>query len=317
MSPTGPAPLFSAVIPTYNRAQKAARAVESVLAQTVKDYDVWVIDDGSTDATAEVLAPFFDRIHYVAQANRGVAEARNRGIQESGGKYIAILDSDDRWRPPKLAAISRAIQAYPRAGLFYSQWEVVNEAGEGLWVDRSRQVKGSAYHTLLKGDFLAASSAVMSRECLEKVGGFDPAMEPCEDWDLWLRISREYEIRLVPEALVAFEHIPQNKATSNINKWLTAHDRVIEKAFAADPTLSAANRQEVKANLEYVKGRVCLQPGSEGAALDHFRQAVSLQPSLLKARWYCLVLSFPRLRHLLPLALRRRMRLHDEIEEMH
>jgi glycosyltransferase involved in cell wall biosynthesis len=311
MSSVGSAPLFSVVIPTYNRAQKVMRAVESVLAQTVTDYDVWVIDDGSTDATAGALVPYLGRIHYVAQANQGVAAARNRGIGASAGKYVAILDSDDRWLPPKLATISRVIQDYPEAGLFYSQWDVVNEAGERLWVDRSRQVAGSAYQALLKGDFLAASSVVMRRECLESVGGFDSTMEPCEDWDLWLRISRKYEIRLVPEVLVAFEHTPQNKETSNIHKWLSAHDRVIEKAFAADPALSASNRREIEANLAYVKGRVCLQAGAEREARRYFKQAISIRPLLLKAQLYYGVLSSATLRRLLPPAIRKRLRLED------
>jgi GT2 family glycosyltransferase len=306
-------PLFSVVIPTYNRAVKVVRAVESVLAQTLADYEVWVVDDGSSDDTAQRLAPYQERIHYLRQANGGVAAARNRGIQASSGRYIALLDSDDRWHPHKLAAMARAITAYPQAGLFYSQFEAVDEAGQRLWVDRSRVVRGSAYHTLLRGDFLATSSAVIQRECLDFAGGFDPLMTPCEDWDLWLRISRKYSLHLVPEILVAFEHIPHDKLSSNTRAWLAAHDRVIEKALAADPALGADVRRAVRANLAYVKGRVCLQGGGEQEALAFFRQAAALQPALLKAQWFALVLSSPRLRRLLPRAVRRRMRLPIEI----
>ena len=327
MSSTAAPPLFSVVIPTYNRAAKVVRAVESVLAQTCSDYDVWVIDDGSTDTTPHSLAPYLDRIHYIQQANGGVAQARNRGMQASRGSYIALLDSDDRWHPQKLAATARAIAAQPRAGLFYSQWEVVDQTGARLWVDRSRDASSSpkggdasssppAYLTLLKGDFLATSSAVIQRACLEAVGGFDAHMSPCEDWDLWLRISRQYPIQYIPEILVAFEHTRRDKLTSNIQPWLAAHDRVIAKAFAAHPTLSAQVRRAVLANLEYIKGRVCLQAASEGQALLYFRQAVVIQPTLLKAQGYVLVLSSPRIRRLLPLALRRRMRLPAELGEV-
>jgi glycosyltransferase involved in cell wall biosynthesis len=313
LSLTASNPLFSVVIPTYNRAAKVVRAVESVLAQTLANYDVWVIDDGSTDDTADRLSVYMDRIHYVTQVNAGAALARNRGIQESTGKYIALLDSDDRWRPQKLQSISEGIRNDPEAGLFYSQYEVVNEAGRRLWVDRSRAVRGSAYLNMLKGDFLATSSAVIDRKCLEIVGCFDPLLQPCEDWDLWLRISRKYTLRLVPEILVAFEHTPQQKATSNAQGWLAAHDRVIEKAFAADPGLDITVRQALRAQLAYIKGRVCLQSGSEPEALEYFNQALSMQPSLLKARIYALVLSSPRIRRLLPMVLRRRMRLPAEI----
>lgn len=307
-------PLFSVVIPTYNRAAKVVRAVESVLAQTLSDYDLWVIDDGSRDDTAQRLAPYGDRLHYVAQANGGVAQARNRGMQASTGQYIALLDSDDRWHPQKLATVARAIAAQPQAGLFYSQWEAVSETGQRLWVDRSRGVRGSPYRALLMGDFLATSSAVIKRASLQAVGGFDGSLTPCEDWDLWLRLSRQFSIHYIPEILVAFEHTPHNKATSNASGWLAAHDRVIEKALAADPQLSARARQAVRANLAYVKGRVCLQSGDEPQALGYFRQAAAAQPGLLKARWYALVLSSPRLRRLLPLSLRRRMRLPAELE---
>jgi GT2 family glycosyltransferase len=316
MSPARPSPLFSVVIPTYNRAGKAVRAIESVLAQTLTDYDIWVIDDGSTDATAERLAPYLDRIHYIRQANSGVARARNRGIQESSGSYIALLDSDDCWSPHKLESFFTAIQAHPQAGLFYSQYEVVDETGRRLWVDRSRAVAGRAYSTLLKGDFLAASSAVIQRACLETVGTFDPAMVPCEDWDLWLRISRSATLLLVPEVLVFFEHTQQAKETSNTHAWLAAHDRVIEKAFAADSTLGEADRRTVQANLAYVKGRVCLQANAEREALGYFRQAASIQPTLWKAQIYFWVLSSPHFRQLLPAVLRRRMRLPDEIGDV-
>ncbi len=305
------------VIPTYNRAAKVVRAVESVLAQTLADYDIWVIDDGSTDNTAQRLAPYRERVHYIQQPNGGVAQARNRAMWASGGSYLALLDSDDRWHPQKLAAVARAIAAQPQAGLFYSQSEVVNEAGERLWVDRSRGVRGSPYRALLMGDFLTTSSVVMKRTCLEAVGGFDAGLTPCEDWDLWLRISRRHAIHYIPELLVAFEHTPRNKATSNAQAWLAAHDRVIEKALAADPGLSPELRRAVRANLAYVKGRVCLQAGSEEQALGFFRQAAELQPALLKAQWYAWVLASPRLRALLPLALRRRMRLPAELGELH
>ncbi len=309
MIPTGSGPLFSVIIPTYNRAQKVVRAVESVLAQSLADYDVWVIDDGSTDATAERLLPYLDRIHYVAQANSGVAGARNRGIHESAGKFIALLDSDDWWYPQRLASLAEAIRAYPEVGLFYSQWEVVNEAGEQLWVDKSRNVVGSAYYTLLKGDFLAASSAIINRECLDQVGVFDPLMEPCEDWDMWLRISKRYSIHLVPQELLAFEHSAKDKITTNTQRWLDAHDRVINKAFAGDPALSQETRRAVLANIAFVKGRICLQAGGEPEALHWFQQAIAIRPTHLKAHLYLLIFSVSWVRRWLPQPVRTRLRL--------
>jgi glycosyltransferase involved in cell wall biosynthesis len=308
---TDPNPLFSVVIPTYNRAAKVVRALESVLAQTWKDYDVWVVDDGSTDQTAEALAPYLDRIHYRQIPNSGAAGARNQGIQESRGSYIALLDSDDTWRPTKLEAFAGAIQAHPEAGLLYSSIEVVDEAGQWLRVNQARAMQGSAYLPLLMGNFLAASSCVIRRACLEGTAPFDPAMAPCEDWDLWLRIARGCPIEFVPGALTRFEYTAADKITSNTAAWLEAHDRVVAKAFRLDPSLTPQVRQAVLAQTAVTKGRICLEAGDERQALSWFNQAAALRPTLLKAQVFRLLCAAPGLRRALPAALLRRLHLPE------
>ncbi len=305
-------PQFSVVIPTYNRAHKVVRAVGSVLAQTISDYDVWVIDDGSTDQTGELLEPYRDRIHYVCQANAGAAGARNHGILASSGQFVAFLDSDDRWAPDKLEAVAAAIRMAPDTGLFYSQCEVVDEAGNLLWIDRSRRIESSAYRPLLLGNFLATSSAIVRRDALEWVGEFDSTLEPCEDWDYWLRLSRRFPITLVPQPLVIFEYSSADKMTARTQHFLEAHDRVIEKALRLDPSLDLQTRQAVLANIAYVKGRICLEACDNRGAAAWFGQAVSYQPGLLKAHIYRALAAAPWLRQILPLAVRRRFRLPDQ-----
>lgn len=293
-------PLFSIIIPTYNRALKVARAIESVLSQTFTDYDIWVIDDGSIDQTAQHLKPYLDRIHYLFQENGGVASARNLGVQQSSGRYVAFLDSDDRWYPHKLAIISAMIQTHPEIGLFYSQCVVVDETGESLWVNKSKAAYNNTYLALLMRDFITLSSAVVRRDCLEYVGKFDTTMVPCEDWDLWLRIVIKYPIYLVPEILVLYEHSDQSKLTSNTLNWLNAHDRVIEKAFTRDPTLKQNIRQMVLANMAYAKGRIWLNAKEDREALRWLNQAIFLKPIFLKAHLYRILLTVPKLRSLLP-----------------
>jgi glycosyltransferase involved in cell wall biosynthesis len=291
-------PLFSVIIPTYNRALKVIRAIESVLSQTFTDFDIWVIDDGSTDPTAQQLEPYLNRIHYLFQKNGGAANARNLGIQQSSGKYVAFLDSDDRWYPQKLASIAAAIRTQPETGLLYSQCDVVNGAGKKLWVDQSRAAHKNAYRSLLMGDFITASSTVVRRTCLEHVGKFD----------LWLRIAREYPIYLVPKILVLFEYSNPDKLTANIQGWLNAHDQVIEGVFNRDPTLPQDFRQTIRANIAYVKGRVCLEANADREALYWFNQALSLKPVLLKAQIYRILLTQPGLRRFLPQPVLRRLR---------
>lgn len=311
MSSPAPQPLFSVIIPTYNRAEKVVRAVQSVLAQTFSDYEIWVVDDGSTDGTEQALSPYLERIHYLPQENCGAAAARNTGLQHSTGKYVAFLDSDDWWYPQKLQAISSALHSHPEVGLFYSPCEVVNEEGERLWIDYSRSVQGSGYLPLLMGDFLALSSAVVKRECLARALAFDPAMVPCEDWDLWLHIARSYPIYLVPEVLVRFEYASNSKLTANTRAWLAAHDRVVEKIFAEDPTLSPDMQRSIRANSAYVKGRICLEASDDQEAARWFAQAVKLSPGLAKAHLYRLLCSMPTIRRWMPGKVLRRLRFPD------
>ncbi len=305
-------PFFSVIIPTYNRAAKVVRAVESVLAQTFESYDIWVIDDGSTDATAAALQPYLERIdhlHYLVQPNSGVAVARNRAIQESRGKWIALLDSDDAWRPSKLADFAREIQAHPEAGLFYSSIEVIDEAGRFLRVNHSRAVRGSAYHAMLKGNFLAISSAVVRRDCFDAAGLFDTHLKFSQDWDLWIRITRRFPIQFVPGNSTLFETATSGKKTSDKQGWMQAHDQILEKAFRDDPSLTPTLRQEIQANIAVVKGRILLEAGDERQALPWFTQAITLQPLLFKAHLFRLLCRHPALRASLPAALLRRLHL--------
>lgn len=303
-------PLFSVVIPTYNRAAKAVRAVRSILAQTLASYDIWVVDDG-TDHTEEALRPFDGRMHYQRGPGAGVAAARNLGIASASGAYIAFLDADDWWHPHKLERTAEAIRRWPEAGLFYCRIECVSASGETLWRPRIRDVGGNGYPALLEGDFVANSAVVVKKECLERVGGFDTTLSGCEDWDLWIRVARLYPIRLVPGVLVRYEYLSEGSFTSRHRPWLEAQEAVITKALAADPALSPAGRRRIRAGSAYCKGRTCLGARDDMGALREFRQAVALHPAHWRAWLYIGVLSAPRLWRRLPRRLKRALRLPE------
>ena len=293
-------PLFSVVIPTYNCADKVTRAVESVMAQTFKDYEIWVIDDGSTDDTRAALGPFSNQLNYVYQANSGVAAARNRGIRHARGDYVAFLDADDQWYPQKLERVAQAVQSNPDVGLCYSQVDFCGRDGSMLWTYHSQDSGVSNYRALLETDYVMTSSAVVRKSCFAQVGEFDDALSPCEDWDMWIRIARAFPIRLIPETLVAYEYMGAGSLTSGHLRWVEAHDRVMEKAFAADPRLGLAVRRRVGSAVAYRKGKIYLAAGGEAAAAQEFRQSMKLRWGNGRSWLYWVVLRHQWVRRVLP-----------------
>lgn len=196
----------SVIIPTYDRAVKIGRAISSVLQQSFPDYELLIVDDGSTDHTRSVLIQFGPRIRLLFHdENKGVSAARNTGIFASDAPLIAFLDSDDHWLPEKLSTQVRYFQEHPEA--------VVCQTEE-LWVRNGRRVNPMKKHLKPSGDIFEASlklclvspSAVMlRRSLLNEVGLFDESLPACEDYDLWLRISCLHPVHLIREPLLIKE----------------------------------------------------------------------------------------------------------------
>jgi glycosyltransferase involved in cell wall biosynthesis len=195
-------PLVSVIIPTYNRAWCLREAVDSVLAQEFGDFEMIVVDDGSTDATATLLAAYGGRVEVMHQANRGVSAARNAGIAAARGGLIAFLDSDDIWLPRKLSTQIHFFQSHPDALIHQT---------EELWVRNGRRVNPGRRHRKPEGMIfepslelcLVSPSAVMARrELFGQVGLFDESLPACEDYDLWLRVSCRFPVHLTETPLI-------------------------------------------------------------------------------------------------------------------
>lgn len=192
----------SVIIPTHNRAEVLGRAIASVLGQTWTDLELIVVDDGSTDATARVLAEFDDpRLTGMHQENKGVSSARNRGIAASSGRLIALLDSDDSWMPDKL---EKQVRFMAESGFAICQTDEI-------WIRNGQRVNPRFKHAKPAGWFLERSlelclispSCVMfTRALWNELGPFDERLPACEDYSLWLRVGVRYPVGLVPEALV-------------------------------------------------------------------------------------------------------------------
>lgn len=192
----------SVIIPTFNRGWILKEAIDSVLAQHFDNYELIVVDDGSTDNTPALLTTYAGQINYIHQKNRGVSAARNAGIRAARGALITFLDSDDYWLPDKLAVQTAFFDANPEAKICQT---------EEIWIRNDTRVNPKKRHAKPSGDIferslylcLVSPSAVMLRRKLfDDVGFFDETLPACEDYDLWLRIGCRYPIHLINTPLI-------------------------------------------------------------------------------------------------------------------
>jgi glycosyltransferase involved in cell wall biosynthesis len=194
-------PLVSVIIPTYNRAWIVRDAIDSVLGQTYADFELIVVDDGSTDRTPQILDAYGDRLRVIRQANQGVSAARNRGIGDSSGPLIALLDSDDIWLPEKLAVQVDFFKRYPAALICQTEEIWIRN---GLRVNpgkRHRKPSGMIFERSLELCLVSPSAVMARRELLGEVGLFDENLPACEDYDLWLRVGCRFPVHLIDKPL--------------------------------------------------------------------------------------------------------------------
>lgn len=196
-------PLISVIIPTFNRAALLPRAISSVFKQTYPNVELIVVDDGSTDNTAQLVAEYGSAVRYIPQNNAGASAARNRGIREAGGTFVAFLDSDDTWHPEKLAR-QAALFSTPAIGAVHCAIRVEHIELAGT--------KGLYYpgDTLNLHDVLALripwpTAMMVRRDILVELGGFDETLVASEDWELCIRIAQKYILAGIPEVLANYQ----------------------------------------------------------------------------------------------------------------
>ena len=193
---------ISVVIPSFNRGHTLERALESVYAQTSMADEVILVDDGSTDDSAETMARLFPQTRIMRQPNRGVSAARNRGIRAARYDWIALLDSDDSWLPQKLGAIRAAAQAHPDHVLYHSD-EIWIRRGVRVNPMRKHQKSGGwIFRQCLPLCAISPSASVISKSTLLDLGLFDESLPACEDYDLWLRLCHRYPVHFVDQPLI-------------------------------------------------------------------------------------------------------------------
>ena len=244
-------PLVTVIIPTYNRANLAIEAVESVLNQTYTHVEVIVVDDGSTDNTREVINAIpDDRVRYIYQDNARQAAARNNGMRAARGEYIAFLDSDDLFLPEKLAKQVDYLQKHPQIDFLYTGYiKAIEEANERR--EYPATLFGQPVFEILLRTEIATPSVIMTRAAIDKAGYFDETLPGVEDLEYWARVAKHVEIASLPEPTIEIRvnsFNPNRFVRRRLNNTLIA----LETVFRDNPNLSWLERRKLYANAYFV-----------------------------------------------------------------
>jgi glycosyltransferase involved in cell wall biosynthesis len=226
----------SVVIPTYNRQEFLADAIDSVLSQTIEPFEIIVIDDGSTDSSEDLLKKYGDEIKVIRQENSGVSVARNVGIKSAHGSLIAFLDSDDIWLPGKLEREMEVFDRDQNIALVHSDIFLVADSVRTRPRSGRERFSGSCYAEFFSESpaFPILSTVIVRASALRHVGYFDERLRTSEDIDLWLRVSRAYRFAFIKEPLV-LRRIHGQNLTSDMAKFFVTDLIVYEKAMSEDP----------------------------------------------------------------------------------
>ncbi|MBE9004022.1 glycosyltransferase [Fortiea sp. LEGE XX443] len=232
-------PRISVIIPAYNSENTIKATIDSVLNQTFADFELIVINDGSTDSTLDIVSQIQDsRLKVFSFENAGGNVSRNRGLQKSVGEFVSFLDADDIWTHHKLASQLKALQNNVDAKVAYSWTDYIGENGKFLVAGNHVTVDGDVYERLLVSNFLEnGSNPLICRDILLELGGFDESLVAAQDWDMWLRLAAKYAFICVPEVQILYR-VSANSLSSNLARQEKACLAVLERAYYARPLVS-------------------------------------------------------------------------------
>jgi glycosyltransferase involved in cell wall biosynthesis len=276
-------PLVSVIIPAYNQGKYVGEAIQSVLGQSFRDFEIIVINDGSTDETSQVAKSFSDaRLRYIFQENQGLSAARNTGIRNSKGVYITYLDADDLFTPTKLAVLTQILEAEPDMGLVAGQAVPIDEKGNRIGRIFDKPVPMDQRELLLSNP-LHVGSVMLRMSWQKKVGYFDESLRSYEDWDMWLRLAKMGCKMGWVSKPVSFYRFHTNQMIRNSRQMTEATFAVLDKLFN-DPYLTP-DWLEFK-NLAYsgANMRAAVQAYNSGNISEgkmYISNAVQLNPKLL------------------------------------
>mgnify|MGYP005837404241 CR=1 FL=1 len=279
-------PVVSVVVPAYNAEKTILETIRSIQQQTFSNFELIVINDGSTDQTLEVLNTVEDsRLKVFSYENGGLPVARNRGIARATGEFITFIDADDLWTPDKLELQLAALQQHPDAEVAYSWTTFIDENGEFLYAGNPVHYEGNVYPELLVGCFISSGSNILARkQVIEEVGMFDPSLKSTEDWDCYLRLAARHPFALVPKYQILYRR-SSGSMTSKVEVMEKYNLIVIERAFQAAPAELKHLKNQSLANLYRFLSKLCLEyiHNDEGVkkAGQKLQKSIQLYPMIL------------------------------------
>ncbi|MCF6150425.1 MAG: glycosyltransferase [Candidatus Kuenenia sp.] len=291
---TDKTPLVSIIMPTYNCAGYLPEAINSVLAQTYDAHELIVIDDGSTDNTKSVLAPYMEKIQYIDLGrNEGLPIARNTGIHAARGEYFAFLDADDIWMPEKLEVTMEQFLKNPDVGMVYSKHINIDSKSqfrEGKI--RGKLPSGNIFLQLFfEQNFVICSSVVVRKDVFHATGLFDFDLVNCQDWDMWLRITFYYKVIGINTPLVKYRHSSKS-LSKNRNNVLKYQQVVIDKIYTMFKDKENGISEKIykkRLAAHYAKiGRHYMRIGDKTTAKENFRLSLKMDPINIRTLRYYL-----------------------------
>ncbi len=278
-------PTVSIIIPTCNRASLLARAMKSVLAQTFQDYEIIVVDDASHDLTEGVVKGFRDeRISYLKHGTtKGGSAARNTGIRMARGEFIAFLDDDDEWLADKLEKQVHVLKDNSMISLVYTGYTVINQRSGKIVAQRMPTIRGNLYDRLLAEYCIGATSTIiLKRECFAHVGLFDESLPSCQDWDMFLRLSKDFLFDFIETPLVRY-YTHERRISSNYDALILGRRMFLDK-YAKE----LATRKNVKSRLHLEMGNFFCHKGEMRKGRRELLNAISMYPVNVKYCFYYL-----------------------------
>lgn len=282
---------ISVIVPTYNRAELAAQTVESVLTQSFEDFEIIVVDDGSTDETAERLAAFWElpNFRYYYQPNNGRSAARNRGMECARGEYLMFLDSDDILAPDALKNLWSAARQFPASGVVAGRRTNINARGEFLSADEYNRMgefsDRRVHFEKIRRFFLCMGSCIIKKDLAVRLDGFNESLEPCEDLDFFFRFCEETKITFLETEAVLIRLHENNTPPRRIFEGLMRVSQIHLDALDANPQgYSRRTVRAMRAEWQLKMAHLYYRDGDRPQASRHFLKALRLAPELLLER---------------------------------
>ncbi|MFZ0035229.1 MAG: glycosyltransferase [Sedimentisphaerales bacterium] len=282
MKDTNSVPTVSVCIPTYNRRDYLKETLQSVFAQTYKDYEIVIVDDGSTDGTGEMIKQLGYNVRYHWQRNGGDAAARNKLIELAVGKYITFLDSDDLMVPDAIERMTAVMQKETEPVIVYGPYLRMDQHGNIIGKSKRKLYSGFVTKYLFKDIFVHSCGSMFLKSVLEEASGFDTFLPVCSDYDLWLRLSLKYRFIALPEPTFKRRRHPGNLSAGSVQNRITELE-VLEHFYyekGGDAVIPQGIAMRKLSREEYKVGKYSLMEKDPAMAIRYFRKSLRRHPNI-------------------------------------